>query len=71
MSDVALLQAAGAPQTKPTKFVPLTVRRIFTGLFSNRNPMLEPARAPSHASTADARMHCGMARTSRSQTPVP
>jgi len=36
------MQIAGAQPSKPSKFTPLTARRVFTGYFPNRNPLVEP-----------------------------
>lgn len=42
MSDISLLQQAGAQPTRPTKFAPLAVRTQFTGMWTNRNPLIQP-----------------------------
>lgn len=42
MADVALLSSIGAQPTKPSKWKPLTTKRWFTGLFTERNPFNAP-----------------------------
>ncbi len=39
--DVSLMTTSGAQSVKPSKFVPMGTRRLFTGLTTNRNPLME------------------------------
>ena len=40
--DQSLLTSTGAPPNKPTKYIPLGTKRFFTGLYTSRNPLIEP-----------------------------
>jgi hypothetical protein len=42
MADIALLSSMGAQPSKPSKWKPLTTKRWFTGLFTQRNPFNAP-----------------------------
>jgi hypothetical protein len=53
MADISVYQLAGAQPVKPSKFTPLTVRRQFTGEWTNRNPLVEPG------SRVDAKFYGG------------
>jgi len=42
MADIPLLQTAGAQPVKPTKFAPFGTKRLFTGLYTYRSPLIQP-----------------------------
>ncbi len=42
MADTGLLQSMGAQPSKPTKYVPLSTQKFFTGLWTQRSPFNSP-----------------------------
>lgn len=42
MSDIGLLHAQGAQPNRPNRFVPITVQRFFSGLWTQRSPFSSP-----------------------------
>lgn len=42
MPSPSLLEMVGAPKVRQQKFAPIYIRRFFTGLYTNRSPLLPP-----------------------------